>query len=50
MFRDDIVIDFIVIIILKKIKDLLEKKTDLLIQCDKLEDLISNKLDKLLYT
>ncbi len=49
MFRDDVVIDFIVIVILKKIKDMLEKKTDLLIQCDMLEDLISDKLDNLLY-
>lgn len=49
MFRDDVVIDFIVIVILKKIKDMLEKKTDLLIHCDILEDLISNKLDNLLY-
>ena len=50
MFRDDIVIDFIVIVILKQIKDMLEKRTNLLIQCDMLEDLISDKLDKLLYT
>ena len=49
MFRDDVVIDFIVIVILKKIKDMLEKKKDLLIHCDILEDLISNKLDNLLY-
>ena len=50
MFRDDIVNDFIVIVILKQIKDMLEKRTNLLIQCDMLEDLISDKLDKLLYT
>jgi len=50
MFRDDVVIDFIVIVILKKIKDMLEKRADLLIYCDQLEDKVSDKLDKLLYT
>ena len=50
MFRDDVVIDFIVVIILKKIKDMLEKRADLLIYCDMLEDKLSDKLDKLLYT
>jgi len=43
----EFITDIIVTIILVKIRDLLEKQTELLILCDTLEDAYSDKLDKL---
>tara|TARA_R100000951_G_scaffold113864_2_gene116840 strand:- start:266 stop:448 length:183 start_codon:yes stop_codon:yes gene_type:complete len=40
-------VDFIVTIILMRIKKMLEKRTDLIIKCDELEDAYLNKLDEL---
>ena len=40
-------VDFIVTIILMRIKKMLEKRTDLIIKCDELEDAYLNNLDNL---